>query len=785
MRTIPMLAMYQEDIAIYPDDENCNKFYCIRTKPKLRTENGVPVFSAIFWAGMDASTAAKEARFDGGEVTFDACLGITEEEKSKIVEFISKSGYQDEVIQRMEEELAEKKRARESLMEYSGVYLGVSGLRRVMEKGEIKIAAPQFSTGTVNLMEHVGGAMVTYSSGGSKPSLFGDNNAASRISLSPTGAEVWYRALEKDSKPLVIQFDLKAQVRLPSLEVHAYAGSYQKDDTHKRLKEVWEKVDKCTKSVDTMHLDIEAITREVVDNGIIVVDIRPSTASISSECIEQVRNGVMSILVKKIEAIMQTRFEGMTKEERESKIIEAMENEMRAFTEVRYTQEDVIEIPLAPQCSLMHFLEDLTDEQRSKALLPLDLRDSLFLPKREIDIHVNAPWDYFDYVIVKTECGEEEESFSFKKESTSETWKLKDTIDVKNTVYYTVTVGFLDGTPPYDFPKATSMGDITINLSRIGLIDVTFKPHPNLGTLSGKNKITKVNVEVQYENRNGGLDDFSFPLDFAKEGDNGTKFTRHIGKAVEKPLNYRVRYEFLQRDPITIPWKSFYLSGADDLVIYTPYPFEDSLDFTVVAPAFSKDSGVKSLEVDIDYQDEKNGFSSYATVDLTEANTWKEKVHLPIMDGTVDTYKYRFTTYGSMIIQSDWIDGKGEGGTVVLPIHRFIVMCNMLGLGTQYFAGQIVIESKDGLFKQLFFLDDAVAQKKQFEFYIQGTEDMNREFSYVMTLFENNSTEPVVKEGTWKGSMCMLPNPKPPQQQASQQPQPQQPDEPQQPQQSE
>ena len=106
-------------------------------------------------------------------------------------------------------------------------------------------------------------------------------------------------------------------------------------------------------------------------------------------------------------------------------------------------------------------------------------------------------------------------------------------------------------------------------------------------------------------------------------------------------------------------------------------------------------------------------------------------------------------------------------------------------VNVHHFAGQIVIESKDGLFKQLFFLDDAVAQKKQFEFYIQGTEDMNREFSYVMTLFENNSTEPVVKEGTWKGSMCMLPNPKPPQQQASQQPQPQQPDEPQQPQQSE
>ena len=147
------------------------------------------------------------------------------------------------------------------------------------------------------------------------------------------------------------------------------------------------------------------------------------------------------------------------------------------------------------------------------------------------------------------------------------------------------------------------------------------------------------------------------------------------------------------------------------------------------------------------------------------------------MDKSVDTFKYRFTTYGTMIMESGWIDGKGEGGTLILPVQRVVVMCSMLGLGTQYSAGQIVIESKDGLFKQLFFLDDPVVQKKQFEFYAQGTEDLNREFSYTLTLFEFTSPEPVVKEGSWKGSMCMLPNPKPQQ--------PQQPQQPEQPQQTE
>ena len=777
MMTIPMLAMYKEDIAIYPDDENCNKFYCIRTKPKLRYENGVPVFSALFWTDMSSDDAIKQARFGGGEVTFDACLGISEEEKAALIEFIGKSGYQDEVIKRMEEEDEEKKRARESLMQYTGVNLGTSGLRRVKEKGEIKIAAPQFSSGSVKLMEAVNGAMVTYTSTGSTPSLFGDNNASSRIALNATGAEVWYRALEKDSKPLVIQYDLKAQVRLPSLEVHAYAGSYQKDDTHKKMKEDWERVDKCTGPVDVMHLDIESITREVVDNGLIVVDIRPSSASISSECIDQVRNGVMNILVKKIEAIIQTRFEGMTKEERESTILEGMENELKAFTEVRYTQEDVIELPLAPQCSLMHFLEGLTEEQRSKALVPIDLRDPINLPKREIDIRVNAPWDYFDYIIVKTEYEGQEETFSFKTADDKAKWRLKDTIDVKTPVYYTVTVGFKNGSPAYEFPKESSVGDITVNLGQIGLIDVTFKPHPNLATLNGKNKLSKVYVEVEYENRHGEAESASFPLAFEGDNGDGVKFTRHIGKVVEKPLKYRIRYEFLQRDTITTPWKTFYISEGDDLVIYTPYPFEDALDFSVAAPAFSKESGVTSVEVDIDYQDEKNDFSSYATVALMETNKWKEKIHLPIMDKSVDTFKYRFTTYGTMIMESGWIDGKGEGGTLILPVQRVVVMCSMLGLGTQYSAGQIVIESKDGLFKQLFFLDDPVVQKKQFEFYVQGTEDLNREFSYTLTLFEFTSPEPVVKEGSWKGSMCMLPNPKPQQ--------PQQPQQPEQPQQTE
>ena len=771
-----MVGMYNDDIAIYPDDENCNLFYCLRTKPKIRMENGLPVFSAMFWTNDKAETADKAVRLAGGEVTFDAHLGITTDERQGVIDYIKKSKYQDLVIKRMLEEEEMKNNARDTIMQYTGANISTTGFRRIKEKGEITLGSIEFREGSVNILEEVGGALVSYSSAGTKPSMFGDNNSANKISLTPTGAEVWYRALDNDNKPISIIFDMKAQVRLPALEVHAYAGSYQKDNTHGVLQEVTERVDKTCSSTKTTHMELSEITREIVDSGLIVVEIRPSSASVTNECIDQVRDSVMNTLTKKIESIIQAHFEGMTAEERKESLLTKLDQELRAFTEIRYTQEDVLMLSLAPQCSLNHFLEDLTEEQRKSALAVYDLRDPIFRPRRVIDIAANAPWDYISELEVKVESGKEVETFIFDKDKTSDKWELKVDDDVINPVYYTTTVHFQGGGKAYSFSRKMSNGDIFVEAGKVGLIDILFKPHPNLVNLSGKNKVTIAKVEIEYEGTDGKLEQYSFPL--SPDNKDGERFLRHIGKVVEKPINYQVKYDFKTRDSIVTPKKSFFLTSDDQLTVYTPYPFEDSLDITVSAPPFAPDSKVEKVTVELKYYDAMNDFTSFDSVILSSEAGWDNVMtHLPVMDRSVDNFQYRFTIKSDRLVKSDWLDARGEGETLILPIQQYIIMCNLLGLGEEYTIGELRITSTDGQINQSFFLDDTVAAKKKIEFFDIGSSGATREFKYEMTLYSVTG-QPVTTSGSWTGNVFMLP--KPPQQTQPQQ-QTQEPQQPQQP----
>ncbi len=761
-----MVGMYNDDIAIYPDDENCNLFYCIRTKPKLRLEKGVPVFSAMFWSPLGEEDAKKAVRLAGGEVTFDAHLGITDQEREDIIAYIERSKYQDLVIKRMKEEEEAKTKSRETIMQYTGVEVGTTGLRRIKEKAPVTLGSIEFQEGQVNILEEVGGALVTYTSAGSKPSMFGDNNSANKISLTPTGAEVWYRALDNDNKPISIVFDMKAKVRLPALEVHAYAGSYQKDNTDGVLQEVTNKVNGKCSSTKRTHLELAEIVRDVVDSGLIVVEIRPSSSSVSNECIDQVRDSVMNLLSKKIESIIQAHFEGMSEEERKESLLTKLHQELKAFTEIRFTQEDVLLIPLAPQCSLMHFLEDLTPDQRKKALAVYDLRDPLFRPHRVINLAANAPWDYISDVEILVESGKEAETFIFNENTTSAKWELRVADDVLNPVDYTPSVHFKGGGKKYTFPKKTSTGDIFFDAGKVGLIDILFKPHPGLVNLTGKNKVTMAKVLIKYEGVDGKMEEYSLPLPVEEK--EGAPFVRRIGKPVEKPVTYQVKYDFKTRDSIVTPEKSFFITD-DQTTIYTPYPFEDSLDIVVSAPPFASDSLVEKVTVELKYYDQKNDFTSFDSVLLNKEQGWDNLMaHLPIMDRSVDNFQYKFTVKSeNTIVQSAWMDFRGESETLILPIQRYVIMCNLLKLSEEYTIGELRIASKDGMIKQSFFLDDKVAEKKKIEFYDLGTKDLVREFNYEMTLYSITG-QPVNMSGSWTGNAFMLPAP--PVQQNPQQP---------------
>ena len=87
MITVP-IVLNHKDIAVYPDDQDCNLFYYIRTTPRIRKlENGIPVFSGLFWTDDATGKMDSVAGLAGGWINFDANLGFTEEEENELLAF--------------------------------------------------------------------------------------------------------------------------------------------------------------------------------------------------------------------------------------------------------------------------------------------------------------------------------------------------------------------------------------------------------------------------------------------------------------------------------------------------------------------------------------------------------------------------------------------------------------------------------------------------------------------------------------------------------------------------
>ena len=77
MISLPVVLTYK-DISVYPDTNDCNLYYCLRSVPQVRmSESGIPVFRGAFWSGAKASDETV-AGFMGGRINFDTNLMVSE-----------------------------------------------------------------------------------------------------------------------------------------------------------------------------------------------------------------------------------------------------------------------------------------------------------------------------------------------------------------------------------------------------------------------------------------------------------------------------------------------------------------------------------------------------------------------------------------------------------------------------------------------------------------------------------------------------------------------------------
>lgn len=756
MITIPSVLNHK-NVAVYPDDEDCNMFYAIKTSPEIRlAPTGEPVFSGLFWTDQADGAAGNTAGINGAWINFDAHLGVSEQVLKEISDKL-KSGRVQENRRKV---LIKKEKER------LGLIAKARGESTIPDPDippiqDIRFGALNFTEGTVTLLEEQAGELVGWSSAGGPASLIGDNNAAFALRLNPKGAAIWLKSLQAGVKAISIRFDLKFQLRLPSLEIRAWAGSTQESEVNRKVDRVWRNTDQGCSDADVERIDVKEVTEKLVEEGLMNIEIKKGSSEISDEHVSQLRNMAMKLIEDKVQEIIKSRIHGMTAQERSSSMIQLMSEEVRSFVELRFTQEDVVEWKISPQGTIMNFLEGIPDNKKQQITKVVDLSEHE-VETISIDTSAEAPWDEPPFVnavkvILEYPSANEKHSVLFKKGDPKNTWHFRRPKKDSGEAKYTTEVYFKGISEPAIIKEKSSNSDtINVNVGKIGLIDVTFSPHPILASLTGNNAVTAIQVDVSYKEE-GDPEHFTDSLVLKVEELEGKKLTRIIGKAVDAPLVWTATYFSKDGSSLQIPQKKSYLTENNQEKIEVPTPYQDSLSLNVELAA-TPDASVRKILVEFKYEDKVNNFSSIDKVDLSAEEEWETaSIKLVLLDKTQRNYQYRYRIVSEdNIARSGWIQGEESEETLILPIYKVTINPSLLKIGTNFANAFLTLQHDDGGIinnKECFL--DAESGAKPLSWFIPRTNMNATSYSYNLTLVKDDGTS-VETSGTNQGSMLTL-----------------------------
>jgi len=731
MITIPSILDHK-NIVVYPDDEDPNQYYALKTVPEMRMHNGTPVFSGLFWTDQADGSNNSVAGIDGGYINFDVNLAVSEEEQEELKAKIKQMN-----IQKMRrKDLLKLERERLTLIAKA------SGSGRVPEPnvpkvGEIVFGNITFTDGTVELLEEKEGEMVPWSSTGGPASLVGSNNAAFALRLSPKGAAVWYKSLKDDAKAFSIRYNMKMQMRLPSLEIRAWAGSTQKFEMDRKVERVWKNVDKGCSDADVERIDVKEVRENLMEQGLMNIEINKGSTQISDEHVSQLRNLAMELIDQKIKEILKSRVKGMTADERQNSMLEVIREEINSFVELRFSQRDVVEWKVAPQGTIMEFLADIPDAEKTRITKLVDLSEHE-VETISIPISVDAPWEEEPNVnAVKVMCkypaAEGTYSKIFKKDTNTDTWHFRRPKQDDGILTYQYEVYFNGMSEPLVSEEKSTNGALNIQVGKEGVIDLNFKPHPNLASLSGDYKITNAQIDLTYKNE-GEDSHFVSSVMVSGSETEGTQFKRLLGKKIDAPLLFDVKYFTKGGEQIEMEQSKYYISENNTVEIYTPNPFEDTLKADVEL-SISPDQSLKKIIGEFVYEDKENDFESSDKVVLDAEFDWEPvTAKLVQLDSDVKDFKYRYKVIGDNFIgNSKWIETTGEQ-TVILPILQVLIDVSRLKIGETYGSAilEMVYQNEGERQIHQFFLNSP--DEKTVTWFVPRTSSTHDEYEYNLTL---------------------------------------------------
>jgi hypothetical protein len=763
MLTFPeVLSM--NGVVVFPDDEDPNVFYLLSEQPRLRMDNGKPVFRGLFWTDDASGANPGVAGLRGALLHFDVNLAITQQAQNAILDEIKRTGVQQQRVEQMEQDEKERIARMARATGADGTALPKP---RVPEIREPRIGSVQFTGGTVSLLEEKDGGFVAWSSAGGPPSLIGDNNSAFALRLGPEGAAVWYRGLEQDATAIGIKYELKFQARLPSLQIHVWAGSHQHMDVTRSAERVITNMDQGCSDSDVEHIDVKTLTQKLVEEGLVNVEIIKGTAKVSDEQVSQLRNTAISLISDRVKEILMNKIKGMTEEERRSSLLSKFEEEVTAFAELRLTQRDVIEWSVNPQATLTEFLGGTTGDARKKLITLVDLSDPV-VSTLEVDVSADAAWDgdpNITRVIVTVEYPPARDNpqgiqtFAFDKANPApQKFRCRRVARDRGTLTYSAVASVKGSDDPIVLRGGQTNGDIHVQVPALGSFKVKLRPHPNMFTTAGSGKITSVTVDYEY--KDAGAPDHVADTAMVRPADldNGVSISHLTFRQIDKPVQFTPTYLREAAPAIKGRMQQTWVQAGRESIVEIPQPWTD---FLRIKARVLNVEGLKSARVDLQYDD--GNFQSEGSIVLDKdsedfaGGAWSGSTQLPQIDKTKQRFRYRYSVEGvGQLVVGPWVDAEGDQ-ELILPVLGVKLRTDRLHIGTDFTEVLVSMSYSDATrafeTKHDFFL----TKDRTSDVWLVPRVDSNQDtYTYSVTLFKLSGDPIEIKSREGHGENLVL-----------------------------
>ena len=737
-------------VIVYPDDEDPNIFYLLSEKPGCASTTRASRCSAPLLDRRRQRHQSGVAGLRGALLNFDVNLAIPQATQDAILDEIKKSGVQqqraDQMLQDEKERLARMAQA-----------LGQGAPTdkpRVPEIKDPRFGSIQFTSGNVTLLEEKDGGFIAWSSAGGPPSMFGDNNSAFALRLGAEGAAVWYRGLQQDAMAIGLRYELKFQARLPSLQIHVWAGSHQHDGRDARGAARDRQQDQGCSDADVEHIDVTELSQKLTEEGLINVEIIKGSAKISDEQVSQLRNAAISLISDRVKEILMNKIKGMTEEERKSSLLQHFEEEVTSFAELRLTQKDVIEWPVNPQATLTEFLGGVTGQARKNLITLVDLSNPV-VSTLSIDVSADAPWDgdpnitrvivTVDYPPMRTDP-KGIQSFTFDKSNPApQKFLCRRAPNDRGTVNYSA-VAFLKGSEkPIDLPTGQTNGDIHVEAPALGSFKVKLRPHPNMFTTGGSGKITSVTVDYRYKDE--GAPDHVSDTAVIRPADleNGVAVSHLTFRKIDAPIKFTPTYIRDGAPAIVGKPQQIWVQAGRESIVEIPQPWTD---FLRISARVLNVEGLKNAKIELHYDD--GDFQSEGVIPLdkdgadTGGGAWSGATQLPQVDKTKQRFRYRYSVEGpDQLVVGPWVDAEGDQ-ELILPVLGVKLRTDRLKIGTDFSEALVSLVYADAPrqfeTKHEFFLTKDHVSDVWLVPRVDAAKDT---YTYSLTLFKPSGGEPV------------------------------------------